>query len=237
MLAFSEILKSRFPKGKKIKNFRHQLIEKLLDIVLIIISVYIALFVESWAERRHDKERLHQYFNSFITELQKDIVDLKFVSADAEKHNANFNVHVKFINQGGPTDSLLRYFTKLFNANLLMNSNMLSYKSMMASGDIRLINDLKIREALIELELTYSGMIIQEGIYLDFIKKDLPNFTASHFDLITRKPLNSEFYKETTYRNIVVMMNGLNEARLNVYKGALEKAKKTLEILKKEQGE
>jgi hypothetical protein len=234
MLAFSEILKSQFHKGKKIKNIRHQIIEKLLDIVLIIISVYIALFVESWAERQHDNERLHQYYKNFESEVQKDIEDLKFVYADAEKHIATYKTHVRFIKQGGPRDSLLRYLGKLANANLFLNSNMLSYKSMMASGDIRLIENLKVREALLSLEMTYEGLKVQEEIYLEFVKNTLTKYLSDNFDLLNGKPLNPEFFKLPSYANIVVMSNGLNESRLDRYKEAVAKAQKTLEIIKQE---
>lgn len=234
MLAFSEILKSQFHKGKKIKNLRNQIIEKLLDIILIIISVYIALFVESWAERRHDQERLHQYYKNFISEVQKDIDDLKFVSADAEKHLANYKTHVTLIKQEGPRDSLLRYLGKLANASLFLNSNMLSYKSMMESGDIRLIENLKVREAMLSLEMTYGGLKVEEDIYLEFVKNTLTKYLSDNFDLLNGKPLNPEFFKLPSYANIVVMSNGLNQARLEKYREAVDKAQKTLEILKQQ---
>lgn len=235
MLAFSEILKRQFHKGRRGKNIRNQIIEKFIDIILIVVSVYIALLVENWAQRRHDKERLHQYYNDFVTEIQKDIDDLKSVTADAEKHITNFKNHVKFIKQGGPADSILNYFIMSRSVNFFINSSLLSYKSMMASGDIKLVENLKVREALLDLDMKYSGLKIQEEIYLDFISKELRKFYSDNFDLLSGNPLKSDFYKQSGYRNIVVISLGMNQARLKSYKDALEKAKKTLEILKKEQ--
>jgi hypothetical protein len=235
MLAFSEILKSRMPKkDHESKGFRHELAEKILDIVLIIISVYIALFVESWAERRHDRVRLYQYYENFTTEIRQDITDLKSEQQDASSHMQNCKKQLEFIANNGSPDSIMKYLSKMFNSSLFASSKMLSYKSMVASGDLKLVEKLPVREALAELESAYLGIKIEEDIYLAFMNTKLTNLLENEFDLAANKPLDPLFYKKVKYKNIVVEYEGLNAARYNQYVDALKIASNTLKIIEDE---
>lgn len=235
MLAFTEILKNQMPKKKKKhKKLRHTLAEKVLDILLIIISVYIALFVESWAEKRHDEKRLHQYYVSIVGELNQDISDLKTMRNDALKHTGNCKRQIALIKGNPPKDTILLYLSKMYNSQLFANSHMLSYKSMIASGDFKLVEKLKVREALVELDAAYAAIKIQEDLYLDYITKDLSNYIVQNFDMIDLKPIDPKFYRKIKYKNLVMVFQGQNQARLTQYESSLKVAEKALKVLKEE---
>lgn len=225
-------------KRKKRKSVRAQIGEKLIDIILIIFSIYVALSVESWAEKKHDHKRLVQYYKSFINEAKQDIDVLKKEQTDAEKQLKNSAYQLKLIAGNGPADSILYYSGKMLVSGLFGSSSMVSYQSMLASGDMKLVESMEIRKNLVELDGTYKSMKFQEDMYSSFLTNDLKNYLYYRFDLVKFKPLNPKFYKQTRYKNILIMHQSQNAIRLQQYKDAIKVASeliKTLEAnLKKE---
>lgn len=233
MLAFSEILKNQMSKKKKKhKSIRSQIFEKLMDIVLIIISVYIALTVESLAEKKHEHDRLMIYYTGFLNEIKTDTTNLKDVIRNAEKHKYTCLHIIKLIsgNHHYP-DSVTYYFSRIFNSSLFNNSSMISYKSMLASGDMHLMEDLEMRKALVQLDDSYSAIKLEEDIYLKYLTTDIYHYTSSAFDLIKMKPLNKDYFTKKEFKNLIVSFYGLNSARLEKYKTSMGHALKVIKLL------
>lgn len=235
MLAFSEIIKSRMPKKqKKKKGSRFNLLEKFLEIVLIILSVYIALVFEGWSERRKDHERLMQYYSNFITELNRDIQDLKDEQKDAENHVNNCKKHIQLLTSDGSPDSIKVQLLKMNESVFFLSSKMLSYKSMVESGDLKLIENIEVRKALVEMEEAFLGVKVREDMYLNLCTKDMIDYFKSNFDMIKGRPFKEDFYKSIDYRNLVILFRNHNVARLEEYKNAITTLTKTLGIIKQE---
>ncbi len=222
------------PKKQKSSGVKLKAAEKLLEILLIILSVYIALFVEGWAERRKEHKQLIQYYTNFNSEISEDVKELQDVIKDSEKHIQQTKKLLRLIKSKSNNDSMTWYLSKMMSSTLFSTSKMLSYKSMVASGDLRLIEDISVRHELIELELSYEGVKIQENFYLDFITKKFPNYIGKNVDMTSDIPLKPGFFQTMDLKNLIVLFRSLNESRLDQYKIALETAKKTLKVVKKE---
>jgi hypothetical protein len=108
---------------------------------------------------------------------------------------------------------------------------MLSYQSMVLSGDIRLIDNLKVRDKLIELEEMYKSLKIYEDMYLDFLLNKLTKVFSDGFDLMEMKLTDTDFYTRQTYRNLIVEFYSLNINRQDQYREALKKAVETRKII------
>ena len=67
MLAFPEILKSLTPIKKSLNkesSFRKHFLAKITDLLAIVISIYLALSIEGWAEKRNEHKRMLQYYEN-----------------------------------------------------------------------------------------------------------------------------------------------------------------------------
>jgi hypothetical protein len=233
MLAFSEILKSQMTKKKKKhKSFGAKVLEKLTDIILIIVSVYIALLVEGWAEKRHEHKRLMQYYQSFTHEAKIDTSVLNEGIFNAKFHISNCNKIIKFLKKDKPdADSIKYYFSRMYGAILFGNSNMISYKSMITSGDMGLIEDLEMRRLLVELDESYYGIKLEEEIIMKYITNDLTNYYAVNFDLLKQKPLNPRYYMQIKFKNLIIFYLGQNQSRLEKYNTSFKLAVKVIKKL------
>jgi hypothetical protein len=236
MLAFSEILKSQMSKKKKKhKSLWSQFLDKLTDIILIIISVYIALLVESWAEKKHEHQRLTQYYQGFISEAKVDTTELKVVIKDAALHIKHSKQILKNEQLKNPQiDSIKIYYGKLFNSLIFSNSSMVSYKSMLASGDMRLIEDLDMRRTLVKVDESYSAIKIQEDLYLRFLTEDLSHYINTNFDLAQSKEINPDYFTSITFKNLIVSFMGLNYARLQKYQESYKLCTEAIKALEKQ---
>jgi hypothetical protein len=108
---------------------------------------------------------------------------------------------------------------------------MISYQAMVLSGDIKLIENMEVKEKLIELEEVYKSLKIYEDMYLDFISKELTKTFSDSFDLLDMKLINQQYYTQYTYRNLVAAFYSLNANRLEQYKKALIKARESREVI------
>jgi len=241
MLALPEMLKKLIP----FRNFlsksslsRKHFLERLTDLITIIISIYLALSIEGWAEKRIEHRRVLKYYHNLANEIAKDTVTLREVSADAEQHIITTRSHIKLLKayNNSLQDSVTGLFRGMLTSQLFYASEMITYQSMVLSGDIRLIENLEVRQRLIELEEVYKGLRVYEDIYLKFFTDDLSNAFMESFDLIDMKLIDQENYTNTGYRNLVVQFLSLNTTRQQQYQEAIKKARETLVVIQKELG-
>ena len=242
MLAFPEILKSLTPIKKSLNkesSFRKHFLAKITDLLAIVISIYLALSIEGWAEKRNEHKRMLQYYENLISEIKKDTVSLVSVIADAKKHVSNSEKHLALLAHYTPElqDSVTRYLGKMMASQLFYSSDMITFKSLQTSGEIKLIDKLAVRDSLIKLDETYNTIKIYEDMYLKFIQNDLMGLIGSNFDLIENKLINKNCYRELGYRNHVALFRGINETRLAQYYSALPKARGTLKLIEQELAE
>lgn len=239
MLAFPEMLKSLTPvKGvfKKGSSFRKHFFEKIGDLLAIILSIYLALSIEGWAEKRHEHKRLVQYYKNMINEIEEDTASLNIAIKDAEKHMSNSEKQFKLLKSYKPElmDSINSLLSTMTTGNIFYASSMITFKSMQMGGDIKLIESIELRDSLIKLDDKYINLRLHEDIYMDFIKGDLFKMIKENFNMMEGILFDEMYYAKPDYANLVYFFYSLNSTRLDLYRETLPKAISTLEMLKKE---
>jgi hypothetical protein len=239
MLAFSEMLKSFTPIKNitsKATSFRKQIFEKIFDLILIILSIYIALNFEGWADKRNEHKKLIQYYRNFINEIAQDSVSIYEIIDYTQKSQKNIEAELKLLRNYSPAveDTVVKLFYGLFTSQLFNESDMISYKAMILSGDIKLIKNISLKEELIKLQGSYEGIKFYEDMYLENFKNRLMPAFSDNFDLINQNLLNKDYFKKITTRNLVIEIYSLNQGRLEQYRVALENARTMLAMLRQE---
>lgn len=240
MLAFSEILKSfsplknAFSKGSNVKK---AIIEKIIDLILIFISIYLALNVEGWAEKKHEKDKEKVYLTNISKELQADIDNLKDVDKSTKEQQVKIK-NIMFIvknDKAGARDSFLNFFSeKLLNFTLFNNTKMTTYKSLIQSGEIKIIENMKIKENLTNIEDYYTAIKFYESLCLDFVKNQYTPAMCENYDLIKNKLVNQGIYENCKIRNMIPLVYSYNISRCEAYKTAIDFANKTKIIIDEE---
>ena len=123
------------------------------------------------------------------------------------------------------------------SANIFYASSMTTLKSMQMGGDIKLIENLALRDSLIRLDEKYINVRLHEDLLINFVENDLFGMLRENFNLLKGDLLNEMYFADIKYHNLVCFFYSLNNTRLNLYKEVLPKAINTLDILKMELAE
>ncbi|HLO58285.1 MAG TPA: DUF6090 family protein [Bacteroidales bacterium] len=237
MLAFPEMLK---PSVKKTiageRSTGKKILEKLFELISIIVSIYLALSIEGWSEKRSEHKKMLYYYNNLAAEIALDTASLDSALMNAEKHLRVTRVQLGMLRKYEPSmdDSLLSMYRGLAFNMLFYTSSMLSYNTMVVSGDIKLIENIKVRNKLAELNEVYTGLRLHEDMYLKYIQDDIMKSFMSNFDLIDQKIVTPGYYKSLFYRNLVAGFYVQNAGRVEQYRSSLKVAKETLALIKEE---
>ncbi len=239
MLAFPEMIKSLTPVKdifKKGSSFRKHFLEKAGDLIAIIISIYLALSIEGWSEKRHEHQRLMKYYENLINEIAEDTASLNTAIENAEYHISRADDHIRMLKsyRSDRVDSISDLLGSMTSSSIFYTSSMITFKSMQMGGDIKLIENLALRDSLIKLDERYLNVRLQEDLYVEHVKDEVLSMLKKNFDLIDGKPIHADIYTRPEYRNLVVFFQSLNRVRLDAYEEALTKAVNTMEMLRAE---
>lgn len=242
MLAFPEMLKSLTPLKsafKKGASYRKLFLEKIIDLLAIVISIYLALSIEGWSEKRHEHKRLIQYYQNLITEIEMDTATLNNAIHDAEEHISRTKNQIEILEKYKPEfkDTISELMSTMTSASIFYATSMTTLKSMQMGGDIKLIENLALRDSLIRLDEKYINLRLHEDLLISFVENDLFGMLRENFNLLKGDLLNEMYFTDIKYHNLVYFFFSLNNTRLNLYKEVLPKAINTLDILKTELAE
>jgi hypothetical protein len=239
MLAFPEIIKNLFPFKRihsKDSTVRKHFINRLGDLLAIVVSIYLALSIEGWAENRLEHKRLMHYYENILGELKTDTVTLTETIADAEKHIENTKKQIIRLRSYKPQmlDTITGMFTGMLSSQIFYKSTLVSFQSMVMSGDIKLIGDFAVRDSMVGLDEVYNGLMLWEDIYMDYFRNDIMPYAQKNFDMLEGKPLSNEYCTTIEYRNLVVFFHSLNQGRLEQYQQVLKKAREAMLVIQQE---
>jgi hypothetical protein len=206
------------------------------ELLTIIISILLALSIESWTDNRKDQKKLQDYYKNISNEIIRDTADIVVILADTKMRLDTMIKYAKLIKDYKPEyqDTIQYFCTTMMGAQFFNTSSMISYQSMIISGDFKLIDNLEIREKLIGLEEEYASLKVLEDLYMTFFKEELMNVFFSNFDLFRMKLLKPDYFKGTEFRNLVIKYNSMNTLRLEQYEETLIQAHETYTALIRE---
>lgn len=154
-------------------NKRFSWVGALRELVLITMGIYLAFALNNWGESRKERDLEKFYLGNLLTDVDRSIVQL-------ERHLRMDSFQLKgaraldgLLAQGRRADrDSLRDYLNSFNANPRFRTNDYSYRSLLQSGDYRIIRSDSLRNQLDQffLELL-EGVIITEDYYIDRLYK------------------------------------------------------------------
>jgi hypothetical protein len=131
-------------------------------------------------------------------------------------------------------DTITGMFTGMLSSKIFYKSTLVSFQSMVMSGDVKLIGNFAVRDSLVSLDEIYNGLMLWEDIYMDYFRNDIIPYAQKNFDMLEGKPLSNEYCKTVEYRNLVVFFHSLNQGRLEQYQEVLKKAREAMVIIQQE---
>lgn len=178
MLKFFRKIRQKLLSENKFSKY---LIYAIGEIVLVVIGILIALQINNWNENRIERNLEERYISRFLEDLEEEeIYDQSFIDYNL-KVNDYANKAIQYfddssIAMGNPSQSLIDlYQASQFNDARTTAS---TYKELNSSGQINLIQNLKLRSALISFyELDWINSVVFDipNNYRESLRSTMPN--------------------------------------------------------------
>jgi hypothetical protein len=150
---FRNIRKNLLNEGKTTKYFKYAIGE----IVLVVIGILIALQINNWNEQRKERSVEINYLNNLKTDLRNEIDNNKdFTTFRIEKaKNCSFLLNITFPKTIKDAKSYTEIYEQVFYWKYFIPNNN-TFKELLSSGNLSLIKNDSIKNALLELDKQYA---------------------------------------------------------------------------------
>lgn len=155
------------------------------EIILVVIGILIALSINNWNETRKSRHLESQYVKRLLEDLKEDEAIIQAVLNYQQEVNFHAKKAIRIFentdqNNFDPVENLIN----LYQASQIQESNPATstYKELIASGQINLIEDDDLKTAIIryyELNWTETHWFSETNTYRINIRSKMPNYIQS----------------------------------------------------------
>ena len=210
--------------------------EQFINLIVVILGITIAFWLNSWAEGRKSKRLEEQCTKGLMKDLTDDIGEMKHLIIYSENQLKDLNNMLSFMmGKTEASDSLTQQlFTIQFN--LPFTPQEATYQSL--SGKIETISDFEIRNKIIEYyNQHYARLKLWDSSCKENIDQFIKPVVLRELNFIERGQLDLKLFKSKELRNALYAMQYLFMQRLAYCHTFLETAEKLQEDLENYQGQ
>lgn len=173
-----------------------------LEFFVVLIGILIAFQLNQWATDRKQQKLVDNHINSIITETEFNQNNFSHSLIQAEKNLKKLDTLISTIMQDGSIKEINNRSLQLLNVGgLYIKKN--AYNTLVQSGDIRFLNDFKLKSELVNLYEYYTWVEGFNNIILDHYKNKFYPYVSDNFDLIRGTVQAKDIYFSKKYLNLL----------------------------------
>lgn len=153
----------------------------LIELVIVITGVTIAFWLNTRAEEMKEQKILSNYYLELQSDLQMDRKALeRCVNDNQNKRSLMIKAMAMYLN-GEPQRDSVFYYSRFVGNYYFFDPRDITYRSMISSGDLKLISDMELKRRLISLYDTYQLIEELEDNYLEALDE---NYFPKYVELV-----------------------------------------------------
>ncbi|MFT5217432.1 MAG: hypothetical protein ACJA1H_001278 [Glaciecola sp.] len=151
------------------------------EIILVIMGILIALTINNWNQDRLTENLEYQYYSRLLDDVREE----KFILEATINYSKQVSLHAKkaiavFENSSNGNTNPIENLIDMYQASQLADSYSASstYKELISSGQINLIQNNSLKTALIryyESDWSENGVFVLENKYRENLRSKMPN--------------------------------------------------------------
>jgi hypothetical protein len=209
------------------RNLQHY----LFGFLLLFIGITAALgLISLWKEIQENNIE-EKYLAGIKKDNDKNITGLSGLIEIAEYNYNPLQKIVGMISRNEyQVDTIIHYsvrMTYLFE----FKQNSTTFETLKASGNLEIISDYDLRNKIVEVYNHYSRITKFDEMYRKYIDDYVIPFMWKNIDMISGKPVNSNFVKQVEFKNVLTGYLLMLTQQLDGYKVGVEKSKELKEML------
>lgn len=181
---------------KKIDWLNH-----FLEFIVVVIGILLAFQLNTCRESQKEHVLVEEHVASILEETQFNKTQIKGSIENSERLLAQLDT---LITLTGEKDLNLPKMHRLSLALMSLDYMYIkknAYQSFVETGDIRFVQNTKLRDEIVSLYEYYSWVSgMDESSRTSYLNNYLP-YATENFDLITYQPQTPEIYTNKLYRN------------------------------------
>ncbi len=203
----------------------------LLELFVVFFGVMAAFVLSSWRESRQNDTLQYDYLRSIYTDLQQDQESLDENVQLMMDHKRMLDKFLSDPGEGWTSDS-----TSVVIANSLSLIEFMgktsTYESMKFSGQLGLIDDVDLRNEIVDYYESFSTIELLEETTTYWITQNLSPFYLEKFDMATFQFIDPETVNQITFKNRMFGYSVILQQHLLIYEELRESNQQLLEYLR-----
>ena len=201
----------------------------LLEIIIVIIGISIAFWLNNWGEERKERALEIEFIKALRADLATD--SLAFASQVAQNQQGfrHLNRFIDILRTKDYDNDSIPWFVGNFlnRNNWILNTN--TYDILKSGGKLDVISDFQLRN---EMSVFYNMRGYQTNMVLDVFQKFIDNqmnpYLAKNTNYMISYNPDIEFVRDTEFQNLLVIWTDYTDFKLSVYEGTLEEIGKLM---------
>ncbi len=210
--------------NKAFKNY-------LFEFLVVFIGIMMAFGLNSWWLGVKGGNLEKKYLIGLKSDTDKNITALTGLIEIAED---NYNAIQKIVGMISKNDykvdTIIHYSVRMVYL-FEFKQNSITFETLKALGNLQIISDYDLRNKIVEVYNHYSRIEKFDEMYRKYIDDYVIPFMWKNIDMITGKPVNTNFVKQVEFKNVLTGYLLMLTQQLDGYKKGLEKSKELKEML------
>lgn len=197
----------------------------------MIIGILLAFQLNKCSSDSKQQQTIKIHLEQIKEETKVNKHSLEFSLALVEANTAKLDTIFLLLNQGENYQKINQLSIELLNlGGTYFRKN--AFQSLIESGDIRFVNEFKVKQRIINLYEYYKWVESFDEISRNLYIQDYYPYLRNNFDLLTAQKQEEEIYQSKLFKNILGAYKRTNTNRIQKYKDCLEEIDKFLNIQK-----
>ena len=130
-------------------------LDKLVDVLVVILGISIAFGIDNWAEGRKNERTEQKYLRSLREDLAKDSASLAEISRNTDRLQSSIDTTIALYGDIAKADRI-GYHVSALGGDMFFSPEDYTYQALKQSGDFSLIRDDSLQLALSRLHDVYE---------------------------------------------------------------------------------
>ncbi len=196
--------------------------EQLANLLVVILGITIAFYLEGWREGRSKRNLEQQYLQALRQDLlaDKDLLDT-LIKIDESRLDKLTKISSASIGQYEHLDSI-GLFMAYIQFHVPFEPQTASFEAMTSSGIIDIIRSFELRTQIFQLHSQwYRGISQFDNAIMQHTNQFIRPFSIYEVEHYSAFEVNPDFLNKPSFRNMIFSYQSLFETRLNYYKEVL----------------
>jgi len=231
MKLFRKIRQTLIKEG----NLKKYFLYAIGEILLVMIGISLAFQVNNWNDGRIERNAEIRYYEN----IRDQIIDDKDLIQGQVRYNNRYMTQFKYANEIIETNDRSKMDTLGVIVRNLTNYSDFDregniYETMVNSGEIKLLRNLKIVNDIRNLEENYKYMNRMESIHYDAMMNHVVITTTRVLKFSDNQIKKPDLVYTYEFQNMILILTQIMEEKNNTYTSALDKIESTILHIDKE---